>query len=75
MKQSRMILCRSQSEALLLSRKLSACGIDARLARPPRSPKVRFCSWGLEIETQASDWAADCLADMPPDVWSWEDGG
>ena len=68
MKQSRMILCRSQSEALLLSRKLSACGIDARLARPPRS-------WGLEIETQASDWAADCLADMPPDVWSWEDGG
>lgn len=75
MKQSRMILCRSQSEAQLLSRKLSSCGIDARLVRPPRSPKVRSCSWGLEIEVQNCDWAAHCLADLPPDVWRWEDGG
>lgn len=75
MKQSRMILCRSQSEAVILSRKLSACGIDARLARPPRSPNVHSCSWGLEIETLASERVADCLADIPPDVWRWEDGG
>ena len=75
MKQKRMILCRSQSEAMVLSRRLSACGIDSRLTRPPHTEKVRACSWGIEIEAEQSDEAETCLkrGKISHDVWCWED--
>ena len=41
MKQHRLLLCRSQSEAMILSGRLSACGISGKLTRPPRSRQVR----------------------------------
>ncbi|MDO5783680.1 MAG: DUF3343 domain-containing protein [Eubacteriales bacterium] len=75
MKQKRLILCRSQSEAMILSRKLSACGIDGKLTRPPRSAMVRSCSWAIEMETRDCARAEDCLsrADISPDIWRWEE--
>lgn len=77
MKQKRLILCRSQSEAMILSQKLSACGIAGKLARPPRLAKVRSCSWAIEIETHDCARAEDCLrgADISPDIWRWEECG
>ena len=75
MKQKRQILCRSQSEAMILSRKLSACGVSGTLTRPPRSAKVRSCSWAIEIETQDNARAEACLhrAQLSPDIWCWEE--
>lgn len=75
MKQKRLILCRSQSEAMILSRKLSACGINGKLTRPPRSAKVHSCSWAIEIDKNNSEQAENCLrhANIAPDVWCWED--
>lgn len=76
MKQRRLILCRSQSEAMIFSRKLSACGIDGKLMRPPRSPRVRSCSWAIAIPDYLSKRAEVCLyqANIPSDIWCWEDG-
>lgn len=75
MKRRRLLLCRSQSEAMILSRRLSACGIDALLTRPPRSRKVRSCSWGIALADHDAMRAEACLrsARISPDVWCWED--
>lgn len=75
MKQTRMMLCRSQSEALLLSHRLSACGVDAIPVRPPRTRNVRACTWGLKLEARESGRAEDCLSELPPELWRWEDEG
>ena len=75
MKQKRILLCRSQSEAMILSRRLSSCGIDSILTRPPRSKKVHACTWGLEIDQQQCESVETCLdrAKIANDVWCWED--
>lgn len=75
MKQSHLILCRSQSEAMILSRTLSACGIHGKLTRPPRSKKVRSCSWAIDIDSRFSEQAEACLgkSGISPDIWCWED--
>ena len=75
MKQQRLILCRSQSEAMVLSRTLSKCGINGKLTRPPRSKKVRSCSWAIDIDSREAEQVEDCLqqAEIPRDIWCWED--
>lgn len=75
MKQIGRILCRSQSEAILVSKTLSACGVPARLTRPPRSRAVRSCAWAVEIEAEKAKRAETCLhrAQLSPELWSWED--
>ena len=76
MKQHRLLLCRSQSEAMILSGRLSACGISGKLTRPPRSRQVRSCSWAIEIDSRLSEQAEHCLekAGITSDLWCWEDG-
>lgn len=75
MKQQRLILCRSQSEAMILSRTLSKCGMNGKLTRPPRSKKVRSCSWAIDIDSHETEQVKACLekAGVSPDVWCWED--
>lgn len=76
MKQHRLLLCRSQSEAMILSGRLSACGISGKLTRPPRSRQVRSCAWAIEIDSRLSEQAEQCLekAGITSDLWCWEDG-
>lgn len=75
MKQHRLLLCRSQSEAMILSRRLSACGISGNLTRPPRSKQVHSCSWAIEIDSCFCEQVEHCLnkAGIPSDLWCWED--
>lgn len=75
MNQSRLILCRSQSEAMIFSRTLVACGVDAKLTRPPRSANVRACSWAVDVSGSQPERVEECLhrADIPSDIWRWED--
>ncbi len=77
MRQRRLILCRSQSEAMIFSRRLTACGVDTTLVRPPRSSNVRACSWAVAVPAASAEQAEACLnrADIPSDIWRWEDGG
>ena len=77
MKHIRLMLCRSQSEAMILSRKLSSCGVDCILTRPPQSLKVKSCTWGIAVEAKQAEQAACCLeqAGIPHDIWCWEDDG
>ena len=77
MKHIRLMLCRSQSEAMVLSRKLSSCGICCTLTRPPLSPKVKSCTWGIAVAAAQAGQAETCLeqAGAAQDIWCWEDDG
>lgn len=75
MKPKRLIMCRSQSEAITLRRRLNGCGIDGKLTRPPRSKKTTSCTWGIEIEAEKAQQTEQCLksAAIAADVWCWGD--
>lgn len=73
MKTTRLILCRSQSEAMILSKKLSACGISSRMRKPPQSETVKSCAWAIEVAARDSERIETCFHEIAPDVWKWED--
>ncbi len=72
MKATRFILCRSQSEAMILSKRLSACGISSALRKPPQSETVKSCAWAIEIAAIDSERIETCFREIAPDVWKWE---
>lgn len=75
MKPKRLILCRSQNEAITIGRRLNQCGINGKLVRPPQSGKTTSCTWGIEIDRRQTEQAKHCLerAGVPNEQWCWED--
>ena len=73
MRSKRLILSRSQSEALRLSQALTACGIANTLTRPPRSRQMPACAWAVAIEERDRARAQDGLRQRESDAWCWED--
>lgn len=53
MQSKRLILSRSQSEALRLSQALTACGIANTLTRPPRSKQMP--AWRVAVAIEQRD--------------------
>lgn len=70
----RYLLCRSQSEAIAIHRRLTGCGVSSQLARPPRSAQVRSCAWAICIDGQDVARTEACLlrSGISRSTWCWE---
>lgn len=71
MQSKRLILSRSQSDAVQLSRALSACGIANTRTRPPRSKQLPSCAWAIEIQDKDAERAQICLKQIRHTEWCW----
>ena len=71
MQSKRLILSRSQSDAVQLSRALSACGIANTRTRPPRSKQLPSCAWAIAIDDKDIERAKTCLKHVPDMEWCW----
>lgn len=67
----RMILCRSQTDAMSIVRLLTSRGISAFPARPPRGAKLRSCSWGVKLTEAEQEAAEKILLGESFKNWRW----
>ncbi|MGN1031273.1 MAG: DUF3343 domain-containing protein [Butyricicoccaceae bacterium] len=67
----RMILCRSQTDAMSLYRMLNAHGITAVTARPPRGVHLSSCAWGVRIASNEAERAEQVLQEQDIHGWKW----
>ncbi len=67
----RMIVCRSQTDAMNIAKLLTSRGITAILARPPRSANLRSCAWGVRIAEADMVQAENILNAQGFKNWKW----
>lgn len=67
----RMIVCRSQTDAMNIVRLLTARGITAIPARPPRSANLRSCAWGVKLAEENTAQSEQILHEQSFENWKW----
>ena len=55
MSQYALMICRSQTEAVGLRRRLGQMGVPGEVVRPPRHARTDSCSWAVRIGAQHSE--------------------
>ncbi len=56
-----LLICRSQTEAQSMRRRLMHIGVPAEVAQPPRTVSTASCGWAVRIPASQSDEAVHRL--------------